>query len=275
MQLYSLQLCFFADTVYIMDMKGCSLVMIYRYLTIVFAVLLLGVTGCSEKRVSDPPTARLELTSRLFEALKYQRYDEALAIIDKLSAISDDSALAGMRGRIIVTRCVKQVQPLIDQGKLKEARDIVHREHNNNKTIRELGDMEEKIEELIKLQKNADRLAKASTAAELDAAIKDVEYSIQDIPEAKQLKADLEVRRRDLAAMRKAEAAAREKAEQEASRKAAETRKKNIEEARKKSAEEARARAAAAEKAAQELLEKDSATDPGSSQFVGPARPQK
>ena len=275
MQLYGLQLCFFADTVYIMSMKGYSLIMIYRYLTIVFAVLLLGVTGCSEKRVSDPPTARAELTSRLFEALKYQRYDEALVIIDKLRVISDAAELEEMRDRIIVNRCVKKVQPLVNQGKLEEARNIIHEDYKSNTTVRVLADMEEKIDELIKLKKKADRLAKASNAAELEAAIKDIEYSVQDNPQAKQLVADLAVRRRDLEVMRKAEAAAREKAEREARRKAAEARKKAIEEARKKAAEEARARAEAAEKAAQELAGKDSSADPASNQFVGPAKPQK
>ena len=249
--------------------------MTHRYLAIILAVLLTAVAGCSKKQVPDPPTAQAELTSRLFAALQDQRYDEALVILDKLQVLAPDDATLGtmkeIRDNVIASRCNKKVQGLIDQGKLDQAFNIVRNENKTYPGVEDLINLEKNLDELRTLQQKADHLANAKTSAELDAALKDIEYTAQDYPQAKKLHADIKVRKAQLAKMRKAEAEAREKAEREARMKAAEERRKAVEAARKKAREEAQARADAAAKAAREEAGKEESAKPaGDPEFIGP-----
>lgn len=249
--------------------------MIYRYI-IACVLLTVLLTGCRKEEIADPPLARAELTTRLYDALQYDRLDEALEIIGKLLSIyPDDAELGEMHDRIVITRCIRRIQPLIDSGKLAEARKIVREENKNYPAVSYFRELDEELETLVILQNRAESLAAAKTPAELETALKNIEYSIQDHPQAEQLKRDIDKRRQDLVNMRKAEAEARAKAEKEAREKAIAARRKAREEARKKAQAEARARAEAAAQAARENAEKDAAADSESKNFVGPQIPQK
>lgn len=253
--------------------------MTHRYLAIILTVLLTAVAGCSKKQAPDPPVAQAELTSRLFAALQDQRYDEALVILDKLKVLApDDATLVAMediRDNIIINRCTEKIRSLVDQGKFDQALTVVHDENKTYPGIKDLQKLEDNLKELAELQKKADRLANAKTSVELDAALKDIEYTAKDYPQAEKLHSDIKARKVQLAKMRKAEAEAREKAEREARMKAAEERRKAVEAARKKAREEAQARADAAAKAAREEAGKEeSANSAGDSEFIGP-QPQQ
>ena len=95
--------------------------MLLRIFILMAAVLTAGV-GCSKKQVPDPPSARAELTARLFETLDGKRYDEALVIVDKLLALdANDADLMEMRDRIVGNIATGRVRDFIADEDLEGA----------------------------------------------------------------------------------------------------------------------------------------------------------
>ena len=239
--------------------------MVYRILLICLVVLTVA-TGCSDQRVPDPPTARAELTERLFDALNYKRYDEALAIIEKLLALyPDDSELMEMKSRVIVNACVERIQPLINQGNLEEALKIVRQEAKKHLAIRKFYELEAEILKLLNLQKLAENLKNAKTAAELEDALKKIETPAAEYPLAVNLHNDMKARRIHLARIRKAEAAAKAQAEARAKAEAEKARAS----ARAQAQAEARVKAEAAAKDAREKFRQQQEANK-KEEFVGP-----
>ena len=145
--------------------------MLYRIFMICTAALLLG-TGCSENLPPDPPSARAELTARLFETLKSKRYTEALAITDKLLSLdSNDAELMDMRDRIVGNIAAIKVQEYVEAGQLKAALKYLARERKLYPVMPRLRLLEEEVRNLITLRNAAQTLAVAKTIPELAAAL--------------------------------------------------------------------------------------------------------
>ncbi len=168
--------------------------------------LMSGLCGCSKTEVPDPPLARAELTVRLGEALKHQRDDEALSLIDKLLALDgDDSDLIEMRSRVIANRCVRAAQRRLDAGNLEEAREIVQAARQQYPLIPRLRMLEEEISGLIDLRNAAAALARARSIPELTTALEVAEPLAAAHPGARTLAADIKTKQAELARLRSAE----------------------------------------------------------------------
>ncbi|MBO5922952.1 MAG: hypothetical protein J6Q81_00425 [Lentisphaeria bacterium] len=186
--------------------------MLYRIFMICTAALLLG-TGCSENQPPDPPSARAELTARLFETLKSKRYTEALAITDKLLSLdSNDAELMDMRDRIIGNIAAIKVQEYVEAGQLKAALKYLARERKLYPVMPRLRLLEEEVRNLITLRNAAQTLAAAKTIPELAAALDMIAPLAARYPAAKQLHKDIALRKAELKKMRSDAAAAVEKA---------------------------------------------------------------
>ena len=186
--------------------------MFYRLLISAFAVMLF-VCGCSENKAPDPPIARAELTVRLYDALKVKRYDEALAITDKLLALDpNDPDLMDMRDRIIGNIAAVKVQQYIDSQRLESALKYLRKERRRYPVMPKLRMLEEEVRNLIALRDAAQELAAADTIAKLSAALDVIVPLAARYPAAEQLHKDIKQRQSDLKKMRIAAAAAVEKA---------------------------------------------------------------
>ena len=184
----------------------------YR-LFILFSAAIILCSGCSKKTAPDPPTARAELTVRLYETLKERRYTEALAINGKLLALDpNDADLMEMRDRIIGNIVAVNVQKYIDQGRLEKAYSYIRKERKNYPVMPRLRLLEEEVKNLIALRDAAKKLAEASTVPELTAALELIVPLAARYPAAKQLDADIALRKVELKKMREAAASAMEKA---------------------------------------------------------------
>ena len=191
--------------------------MFYR-LIVLTATVLLFICGCSEKKVPDPPAARAELTARLFDTLKEKRYNEALAIIDKLLALdANDAELMEMRDRIVGNIAAGKVQKYLDNKELEKALRYIRRERKNYPVMPRLRMLEEDVRSLIALRNAARQLAVAGTIPELAAALDVIIPMAARYPAASQLHKDIEVRKADLQKMREAAARKVEKAAEKSS----------------------------------------------------------
>lgn len=185
--------------------------MFYR-LFLLFSAALILCSGCSEKTAPDPPTARAELTVRLYDTLKEKRYTEALAINDKLLALDpNDADLMEMRDRIIGNIAALNVQKYVDQGRLEKAYAYIRKERKNYPVMPRLRLLEEEVKNLMVLRDAAEKLAEASTMPELTAALEYIVPLAARYPAAKQLNADIALRKAELKKMRDAAATAIEK----------------------------------------------------------------
>ena len=186
--------------------------MFYRSI-ILAGALMLFICGCSDNKAPDPPSARAELTARLFDTLKEKRYNEALAIIDKLLALdANDAELMEMRDRIVGNVIVSKVQKYIDNQELEKALRYIQKERKTYPVMPRLRILEEDVRSLIALRNAARRLAAAKTIPELTAALDTVTPMAARYPAATQLHKDIAVRKADLKKMREAAARAAEKA---------------------------------------------------------------
>lgn len=186
--------------------------MIYRVFILLAAVLVLG-TGCSDQKAPDPPTARAELTVRLYETLNAKRYEEALAIADKLLALdSNDADLMEMRDRIIGNIAAVKVQQYIDHGQLEKAYTYIREERKRYPAMPRLRIMEEDINNLTTLRDSARNLAKAKTIPELANALELIVPQAAKYPAAQQLHKDIAQQQKRLKKMREDAAASVEKA---------------------------------------------------------------
>ncbi len=188
--------------------------MFYRLL-ILFSAALIFCSGCSKKTAPDPPTARAELTVRLYDTLKEKRYTEALAINDKLLALDpNDADLMEMRDRIIGNIAALNVQKYVDKGRLEKAYSYIRKERKNYPVMPRLRLLEEEVKNLIVLRNAARKLAEASTIPELTAALEHIVPLAAKYPAAKQLDSDIALRKAELKKMREDAASAIEKAAQ-------------------------------------------------------------
>jgi len=231
--------------------------MLYRLLPMLLLAAFL-ITGCEKKRVADPPTARAELTTRLYDALQDKRYEEALAIIDKLLASDpDDVDLLEMQIRVTANMHTVQIQQAVDDGDLDKALQLLREARKKHPAIRQFLDMEEEITALTELRDAAGTLANAKTIPELRKALETIR--LMDIsgqyPQAVALQKDIAKRQQDLKNMIAAEAKAKAEAEARA-RAAAEAKAKAEAEAKARAEAEARAAAEAQAKAAAEAKAK-------------------
>ena len=101
--------------------------MLYRIFSLLLITLLAMLCGCSDNgKISDPPAARAELTARLYDALQDKRYEDALAITDKLKALDpNDADLIEMHNRIVGNICVSAIQNSVDAGQLNNALEVI------------------------------------------------------------------------------------------------------------------------------------------------------
>lgn len=170
--------------------------------------ILLLAAGCSEEQAPEPPVSRAELTYRLFEALDAKRDRDALAIVDKLLALdSNDADLMEMRERILGNICTRRVQSMIDKGQLNDAAQYLNTQRRRHPGLPKLQILENEVNELITLQNAAKNLANAHDAGTLDAALNQITPLVAKYPQAKQLKSDIERRKKDLQKMRRAASA--------------------------------------------------------------------
>ena len=166
-------------------------------------------SGCSDSQVPDPPSARAELTGRLYEALQYKRDAEALAIINKLLALEpDDVDLLEMRDRVTVNACTRAVQTHVNSGNLDKALQVVNKYRQEHSTLPGLKVLQARISELILLRDCAANLAAANDISTLVTQLEKIAPLAAKYPQAKQLQQDIKMRRIQLARMR-AEAAAK------------------------------------------------------------------
>ncbi len=182
----------------------------------IFTGMLVGcmlmITGCAEEKVPDPPTARAELTARLYDALKLQRNEEALAIIGKLMALDqNDADLMEMRDRIICNICTNEVQKMLDSGRIDSARRYLRSQRRKYPMLGQLQILENEIVALQELSSAAAGLANADSIADLTAALDRIAPLAAKYPQAKRLQQDIQLRRKDLARLRAAEQVASEK----------------------------------------------------------------
>lgn len=200
-------------------LKGMYKVMWQKIFSVSILAVLLTLSGCSERKVSDPPTSRAELTVRLFDALKYKRYTDALAILDKLQALEpEDADLMEMRDRLIVNICTGKVQEYINAGKLENAQKYIRQQRKKHPMLTKLRMLEEDVNNLINLRNAARRLANAATIPEIASALENIAPLAARYPDAKKLHSDIKQRRNELNKLRaeeqrKAEAAAKSPAE--------------------------------------------------------------
>ncbi len=190
--------------------------MLHRFFCIAFmAVFTIMLTsGCGDQDISNPPTARAELTARLFDALQFHRYDDALAIIDKLLAIDpDDVELMDMRNRIIANACTVKVQQFVNLNQLEKALQTVVAARKSHPILPQLTALEEEIRSLIALRNAANALAKAKNIPELAAALEKIAPLANKYPQAKALHRDIDARRKELEQMRAEAQRAQEKSE--------------------------------------------------------------
>ena len=186
--------------------------MFYRLL-ILFSVALIFCSGCSKKTAPDPPTARAELTVRLYDTLKEKRYTEALAINDKLLALDpNDADLMEMRDRIIGNIATVKIQHYIDENRLEDGLKYIRSERRKFPVMPKLRLLEEELKNLIVLRKAAQTLAAADTIPALTAALDFIMPLAAKYPAAKQLHNDIKQRKADLEKMRSDAAQAVEKA---------------------------------------------------------------
>ena len=186
--------------------------MFYR-LIILAAAVMLFICGCSENKAPDPPAARAELTARLFDTLKEKRYNEALAIVDKLLALdANDAELMEMRDRIIGNIATGRVQKYIDSNELDKALRYIRKERKVYPVMPRLRMLEEDVRSLIGLRNAARKLAAARTIPDLTAALDTITPMAARYPAATQLHKDIASRKADLKKMRAAAARAVEKA---------------------------------------------------------------
>ena len=175
--------------------------MLHRFFCIALAAVLVSLlaSGCGDRNKIAPPSARAELTARLFDALQFHRYDDALAIIDKLLAIDpDDVELMEMRSRVITSACTVKVQQFVDQNQLDKALQTVVTARKNNPVLPQLIALEEEIRGLIALRDAANVLAAAKTIPELAAALEKIAPLAAKYPQAKALHRDIDTRRKEL-----------------------------------------------------------------------------
>ncbi len=185
--------------------------MFYKLCCVLSGALLLLAAGCSEDAIPDPPVSRSELTARLYDALKFNRDQEALAIIDKLLALApDDAELMEMRGRVVANECVRKLQVLVDAGKLNDALKLVRETRQKNPHLQRLTMLEEDIVNLIELQVCARNLSTADKIPELTAALEKITPLAAKYPQARLLQRDIAQRRSELLKMRR-EAAGNQK----------------------------------------------------------------
>ena len=200
-------------------LKGICNIMWQKIFSVSILALLLTLSGCSESKVSDPPTSRAELTVRLFDALKGRRYTDALAILDKLQTLEpEDADLMEMRDRLIVNICTGKVQEYINNGKLENAQTYLRWQRKKHPMLHNLRMLEEDVNNLIDLRNAANRLANAATIPEIASALENIAPLAARYPDAKKLHSDIKIRRSELnklraAEQRKAEAAAQSPAE--------------------------------------------------------------
>lgn len=179
--------------------------------TICGLLTLAGVmmTGCSDNTPPDPPLARAELTSRLYDTLRQGRDADALAIIEKLLALDpDDADLLEMQDRITANICARAMQANIDQNQLDEALKLVQQYRKQYPMLTILRVYENEIADLIKLRDAASELAAANDVVSLAAALEKIAPMAAKYTEAKQLQTDIKIRKNDLAKMRSQAAAA-------------------------------------------------------------------
>ena len=186
--------------------------MCLRLLILLAAVLMTGA-GCSKKQAPDPPSARAELTVRLFETLNDKRYEETLVIIDKLLALdSNDADLMEMRDRVVGNIAAAKIQNFINNNELEKAHRYIRYERKLYPVMPRLRLLEEEVENLIALSDAAQKLAAARTIPELTAALDRIVPIAAKYPKAELLHKDIARRKDELKKMRIAAARAVEKA---------------------------------------------------------------
>ena len=181
----------------------------FKSVTAIFLSLgfLLLAAGCSNERAPEPPVSRPQLTQRLFEALQTKRDNDALAIVDKLLALdNDDSDLIEMRERILGNICTRQVQTLVNGGRLDAARKYISQQRKLYPMMPKLQFLEDEVNELITLRNAAKNLAAAQDARTLEKALTQIAPLAAKYPGAVQLKRDIAQRKQDLQKMRQAPA---------------------------------------------------------------------
>ena len=168
-----------------------------------FTALLMLTAGCSDSKAPDPPTARAELTARLFDELKARRLDSATAIIDKLLALDpDDADLMEMRDRLTANKATLATQNYVNRGELENALAYIQKQRKQYPVMPKLRILEEEVRGLITLRDAAQRLADAQTIPELSTALENIAPLAAKYPTAKKLHIDIKLRRRDLDKMR-------------------------------------------------------------------------
>lgn len=162
-------------------------------------ILTVGICGCGDSEVPDPPVARSELVARLFDALKTGRLDEARSLTEKLQALDNGNvALAELKSRIIANGYVLRCQRELDAGRPEQALAIVREGRKAYPLHPFLRVLEEELARLTELRDAAQSLAAAQTAGELSAALERIAPLAAAYPSAKELQLDIERRRADL-----------------------------------------------------------------------------
>lgn len=164
------------------------------------------LSGCSDNgKIPDPPAARAELTARLYDALQDKRYEDALAITDKLKALDpNDADLIEMHNRIVGNICVSAIQNSVDAGQLNNALEVIKKYRQQYPLMPRLRILEEEVRNLFQLTVAAQTLAQSDKIADLSAALENIAPLAAKYPQAKALRRDIMQRHAELRKMREA-----------------------------------------------------------------------